>query len=86
MVFSIPQVIAYLSAIVTLLPGDVIFTGTPAGVGWARNPRRFFAPGDELVTTIEGIGEMRHRFIRKNQSQCISPNGLMSHCRPVAKR
>ena len=47
----------------TLLPGDIIFTGTPAGVGMGRSPQRWLAPGDELVTWIEGIGEMRHRFI-----------------------
>lgn len=45
-----------------LLPGDVIFTGTPAGVGLARNPQRWLAPDDELVSTIEGIGELRQRF------------------------
>jgi 2-keto-4-pentenoate hydratase/2-oxohepta-3-ene-1,7-dioic acid hydratase in catechol pathway len=69
MVFSVAQIITYLSAVVALLPGDVIFTGTPAGVGWARRPRRFFASGDELLTTIEGIGEMRHRLVRRAVSQ-----------------
>ena len=60
MVFSVPAILARLSAIVPLLPGDVIFTGTPAGIGNARVPKRFLAPGDELVTFVEGIGEMRH--------------------------
>ncbi len=45
-----------------LLPGDVIFTGTPGGVGMARNPQRWLAPGDVLTSYIEGIGEMRHTF------------------------
>lgn len=62
LIFSVPQLVARLSAILPLRPGDVIFTGTPAGVGMARTPQRFLAAGDELVTTIEGIGSMRHRF------------------------
>ena len=62
LVYSVPALIAELSAIVALEPGDLIFTGTPAGVGMVRNPPRFLAPGDELVTYIEGIGEMHHTF------------------------
>ena len=53
---------AELSSVLTLEPGDVIFTGTPAGVGMVRNPPRFLQAGDELFTYIEGIGEMRHTF------------------------
>jgi 2,4-didehydro-3-deoxy-L-rhamnonate hydrolase len=63
MVFSVPSLVARLSAVVTLLPGDVIFTGTPAGVGMGQKPARFLQPGDELVTWCAGIGEMRHRFV-----------------------
>jgi 2-keto-4-pentenoate hydratase/2-oxohepta-3-ene-1,7-dioic acid hydratase in catechol pathway len=63
LIFSIPQVIAHLSAVLPLLPGDLIFTGTPSGIGMARNPRRFLRPGDELLTSAEGIGQMRHHFI-----------------------
>lgn len=61
--FTIPELVAYLSGVLPLLPGDLIFTGTPAGVGWLRNPRRTIAVGEELVTHIGGIGEMRPRFI-----------------------
>ncbi|WP_331766544.1 fumarylacetoacetate hydrolase family protein [Embleya sp. NBC_00896] len=62
LIFSVPALIAGLSAVLPLLPGDVIFTGTPAGVGLGRNPQRWLAEGDELVSTIEGIGELRQRF------------------------
>jgi 2-keto-4-pentenoate hydratase/2-oxohepta-3-ene-1,7-dioic acid hydratase in catechol pathway len=63
LIFSVPVLIAALSRTLTLLPGDVIFTGTPAGVGMGRDPQRWLSPGDELLTWIEGIGEMRHRFV-----------------------
>jgi 2-keto-4-pentenoate hydratase/2-oxohepta-3-ene-1,7-dioic acid hydratase in catechol pathway len=63
LIFSVPQLIARLSGTLPLMPGDLIFTGTPAGVGLGRSPQRWLAPGDELVTRIEGIGEMRHRLI-----------------------
>jgi 2-keto-4-pentenoate hydratase/2-oxohepta-3-ene-1,7-dioic acid hydratase in catechol pathway len=62
MIFSVPAIIEYLSGILTLLPGDVIFTGTPSGIGWTRTPPRLIQPGDTLVTNAELIGEMRHRF------------------------
>ncbi|WP_329025243.1 fumarylacetoacetate hydrolase family protein [Streptomyces sp. NBC_00690] len=64
LIFSVPVLIARLSAVLPLLPGDVIFTGTPAGVGLGRRPPRYLAEGEELVSYIEGIGEMRHRMIR----------------------
>lgn len=62
LVFDVPHLIAELSAVVTLLPGDLIFTGTPSGVGAARNPARFLAPGQTLETWIDGVGAMRHTF------------------------
>jgi 2,4-diketo-3-deoxy-L-fuconate hydrolase len=63
MIFPIPVIVAKLSAIVTLMPGDVIFTGTPSGVGVGMTPPRFLQAGDELVTWCTGIGEMRHRLV-----------------------
>ncbi|WP_367038877.1 fumarylacetoacetate hydrolase family protein [Streptomyces sp. Je 1-332] len=62
LIFSVPELIARLSSVLPLLPGDVVFTGTPAGVGLGRDPQRWLAPGDELISTIEGIGELRQRF------------------------
>lgn len=62
MVFSIAELIAYLSGIVTLYPGDIIFTGTPEGVGVGRNPRIFLEPGDVLESWITGIGTMTQDF------------------------
>ena len=63
LVFSVPRLVAELSAVLPLLPGDVIFTGTPGGVGVARTPPRFLQPGDTLETWIEGIGTIRNRII-----------------------
>ena len=62
LVFSVPDLISRLSQKLPLLPGDVVFTGTPAGVGLGRTPQRFLAPGDELVSYISGIGELHQRF------------------------
>ena len=46
-----------------LLPGDIIFCGTPAGVGVGRDPKRFIQPGEELVSHVEGVGELRQKFV-----------------------
>jgi len=63
LIFSVPQLIAELSAVLPLLPGDVIFTGTPAGVGFVRKPARALQPGNVLETWIEGIGTIRNRCV-----------------------
>lgn len=63
LIFSIPQLVEHISAICPMLPGDLIFTGTPAGVGGARTPNRFLTPGSVLITAIEGIGELRNRLV-----------------------
>jgi 2-keto-4-pentenoate hydratase/2-oxohepta-3-ene-1,7-dioic acid hydratase in catechol pathway len=60
MIFSISKLINYASTIFTLSPGDVIATGTPAGVGWSRKPPRFMKPGDVCEVEIEGIGILRN--------------------------
>ena len=63
MVFGVARLVAELSAVVPLLPGDIIFTGTPAGVGVARQPARFLQPGDVLESWIDGIGTIRNRLV-----------------------
>jgi 2,4-didehydro-3-deoxy-L-rhamnonate hydrolase len=63
LVFDVPQLVAELSAILPLLPGDLIFTGTPAGVGIVRKPPRFLRPGDMLESWVEGVGTIRNRIV-----------------------
>ncbi|MBT2519909.1 fumarylacetoacetate hydrolase family protein [Arthrobacter sp. ISL-28] len=66
MIFSLPVLVEKLSALVELLPGDVIFSGTPAGVGMGMNPPTYLKPGQTLITTIEGIGSITQRFRSSN--------------------
>ena len=63
LIFPVPELVSRLSHIVTLWPGDLIFTGTPSGVGYARTPPRFLHAGDVLTSYIEGIGELRNRCV-----------------------
>jgi len=60
MYFKVPRIIAELSAGMTLEAGDIISTGTPAGVGYARTPPEFLKPGDLLETEVEGLGTLRN--------------------------
>jgi 2-keto-4-pentenoate hydratase/2-oxohepta-3-ene-1,7-dioic acid hydratase in catechol pathway len=63
MIFPIPRLINYASTIFTLVPGDVIVTGTPAGVGWSKKPPRFMKPGDVVEVEVEGIGVLRNPVV-----------------------
>ena len=63
LIFSVSDIISYLSSIVQLLPGDVIYTGTPGGVGVSRKPAVFLKPGDVLVSTIDGIGTTTNKCV-----------------------
>ena len=63
MIFSVPELVAYLSSMCTLEPADLIFTGTPSGVGSLRSPRRYLAAGQEIVSSIEHIGTMVNRCV-----------------------
>lgn len=64
MIFSVAQQIAYASTIFTLVPGDVIVTGTPGGVGWSKKPPRFMVPGDVVEVEIEAIGVLRNTIVQ----------------------
>lgn len=63
MIFDIPRTIEYLSSFTTLRPGDVIATGTPGGVGFARTPPVWLTPGDLLEVSIEGLGRIANRVV-----------------------
>ena len=63
LIFGVAELVARLSAVCPLLPGDIMFTGTPAGVGGARKPPRFLPPGGTLVSHIEGLGELRNPLV-----------------------
>jgi len=63
LIFKIPELIAYLSSVFTLEPGDVIATGTPSGVGFARKPPRWLRPGDDVTVRVEGLGDLRNPVI-----------------------
>jgi 2-keto-4-pentenoate hydratase/2-oxohepta-3-ene-1,7-dioic acid hydratase in catechol pathway len=63
MVFTVRQLIAYLSQTMTLLPGDVIATGTPSGIGAARTPPRFLRPGDTVVISIDDVTELANPVV-----------------------
>ncbi|MDE2572454.1 MAG: fumarylacetoacetate hydrolase family protein [bacterium] len=62
MIFTVARIMEELSLGMTLLPGDIILTGTPDGVGFARTPPEFMKAGDEVIVAIEGVGELRNRL------------------------
>jgi len=63
LIFDVPTMISVLSAGMTLLPGDIIATGTPAGVGMGFTPPKYLQPGDEVVVDVTGVGELRNPVI-----------------------
>ncbi|MCA9246952.1 MAG: fumarylacetoacetate hydrolase family protein [Planctomycetales bacterium] len=66
LIFPVDYLVSYLSSVATLRPGDLLFTGTPAGVGMARNPPRFLQVGDRAEVEIEGIGVLSNQVIAAN--------------------
>jgi 2-keto-4-pentenoate hydratase/2-oxohepta-3-ene-1,7-dioic acid hydratase in catechol pathway len=68
MIFSVAKIISYLSRFMTLMPGDIIATGTPPGVGMGMKPQQFLAHGDSLHLGIEGLGEQRQQVVRYKKS------------------
>ncbi|HLG95429.1 MAG TPA: fumarylacetoacetate hydrolase family protein [Bryobacteraceae bacterium] len=65
LIFKIPELVAYLASVMTLEPGDVVSTGTPSGVGFARKPPRYLKAGDEVIISVEGIGELRNPVLQE---------------------
>ena len=63
LIFKIPELIEHLSSILTLETGDIVSTGTPAGVGFARKPPIYLKAGDEMVVRVEGLGELRNPVV-----------------------
>ncbi len=63
LVFKIPELIEYLSSITPLLPGDIVSTGTPGGVGMGRTPKRWLRPGETVTITVEGIGSLTNPVV-----------------------
>lgn len=66
LIFGIPKLVSYLSQVVTLAPGDVIFTGTPPGVGDARKPPRYLQPGETAEVEIESVGVLRNPCVAED--------------------
>jgi 2-keto-4-pentenoate hydratase/2-oxohepta-3-ene-1,7-dioic acid hydratase in catechol pathway len=69
MIFSVPQLIAYISTFTTLLPGDVIVTGTPAGVGFTRKPPVWLVPGDRFEVEVTGVGVLSNAVIEEPETR-----------------
>ena len=63
LIFAVPALVEWLSRYITFHPGDLVWTGTPGGVGEARDPQRFLRDGDVVETTIEGVGTMRNPVV-----------------------
>ncbi len=63
MIFSVSELVSYISRFMSLQPGDVILTGTPAGVGFGQKPPVYLQPGDVVAASIEGLGEQTHRVV-----------------------
>jgi 2-keto-4-pentenoate hydratase/2-oxohepta-3-ene-1,7-dioic acid hydratase in catechol pathway len=63
LIFPVPYLVAYISNVFSLEPGDLILTGTPPGVGWARDPKVALAPGDTVEVEVEGIGVLANPVV-----------------------
>ena len=81
MIFDIPTLIESLSAGLTLEAGDIISTGTPAGVGYAMTPPQFLQDGDEMLARIERIGELRNRVVEARSPQ-VAPVAQLDRAHP----
>jgi 2-keto-4-pentenoate hydratase/2-oxohepta-3-ene-1,7-dioic acid hydratase in catechol pathway len=64
MIFSVAELVSYVSRFMSLQPGDVILTGTPAGVGFGQKPPAYLNAGDVVKASIESLGEQTHKVVR----------------------
>ena len=64
LLFGVPELIAYMSSIAPLQPGDVISTGTPPGVGMGMKPQRFLKPGDVMTLGVAGLGQQKQTLVK----------------------
>jgi len=78
MIFTVPELVAHLSSIVELRPGDLIFTGTSSGVGFARSPKRFLSPGQRIVSEIEGVGTLRTQLVFTTATSAADGDNVVS--------
>jgi 2-keto-4-pentenoate hydratase/2-oxohepta-3-ene-1,7-dioic acid hydratase in catechol pathway len=78
MVFSVAEIISEISQVITLVPGDVVATGTPAGVGYKADPPRFLGDGDEVEISIEGIGTLTNRFALGSRTAPDAPDARLA--------
>ena len=63
LIFKLPELIEYISSITPLLPGDIVSTGTPSGVGLGRTPKRWLQPGETITITVEGVGSLTNPVV-----------------------
>ena len=68
LVFAVPRLVAELSAVMTLEPGDIVATGTPAGVGTSRTPKRWIRPGERVRVEIDGLGALENPAVAEDGS------------------
>ena len=73
MVYTVRHLVSYLSRFMTLHPGDIIATGTPAGVGFGQKPQVYLKPGDHVELSIEGLGMQHQRVIAPHERSIHSP-------------
>jgi 2,4-diketo-3-deoxy-L-fuconate hydrolase len=87
MIFGIDELIAYLSRTCELRPGDLIFSGTPAGVGCSRTPPRFLTTGSVIHSSIEGLGQLRNPCMTTTSGvNCNGRHCVSAGCRPTQRR
>ena len=86
LIFSVPELVSRLSAICSLEPGDLIFTGTPAGVGAARTPPQFLRPGDVVTSSIENIGQIVQHCVSAEHDHAASPASAQPDPQPPSAR